>query len=95
VLTIGGAAQLAADLAWLANIVEALNVEWAPLRMWRKWVEEEEEEGRRRYRDGAESEPADDNAEDDVDGEQIEDEQEVDGERQVAKVVARLRGWES
>ncbi|PCH45125.1 hypothetical protein WOLCODRAFT_155131 [Wolfiporia cocos MD-104 SS10] len=44
-LTTSDPAQLAADLGWLANIVEALSVEWTPLMRWKRWVEQNESEG--------------------------------------------------
>ncbi|EPQ55786.1 hypothetical protein GLOTRDRAFT_75994 [Gloeophyllum trabeum ATCC 11539] len=45
-LTSGGAAQLASDLAYLENIVQALNVEDDGLKKWRRFAEMDDMEGR-------------------------------------------------
>lgn len=94
-LTNAGAAQLAADLGWLANIAEALSVDWAPLGRWRKWVEEEDAEGKRKYREGVSAEKEE--STEDAEGEQESEEEEMeeDSEERVSQVVARLRGWTS
>ncbi|EPS95322.1 hypothetical protein FOMPIDRAFT_20550, partial [Fomitopsis schrenkii] len=51
-LTPAGAAQLSADLSWLANIVEALNADWAPLRRWRKWIDVADVDGKKMLAEG-------------------------------------------
>ncbi|KAH9946467.1 Golgi complex component 7-domain-containing protein [Amylocystis lapponica] len=88
-LTRAGAAQLAADLGYLGNIVEALNVEWPPLGRWRALVELDDAEGKKRVREGP--------GEKEGGSEMAEDEEDDEGEReeQVLEVVARLRGWTS
>ncbi|KZT24917.1 hypothetical protein NEOLEDRAFT_1115152 [Neolentinus lepideus HHB14362 ss-1] len=50
-LSSAGAAQLASDLAYLENIVQALNVEEEELHRWRVCVEMRDEEGREACRD--------------------------------------------
>ncbi|KII83859.1 hypothetical protein PLICRDRAFT_47054 [Plicaturopsis crispa FD-325 SS-3] len=47
-LTSGGAAQLASDLAYLSNIVRALNVEFEDIERWKALAELSDEDGRKR-----------------------------------------------
>ncbi|KAH9830159.1 Golgi complex component 7-domain-containing protein [Rhodofomes roseus] len=96
-LTLAGAAQLSADLGWLANIVEALNADWAPLRRWRKWIDVTDADGKKKIVEGATSwdGSADGEKDDDGDGEDNEDDltEEGDSEAQVVRTVTKLRGW--
>ncbi|KZT10561.1 uncharacterized protein LAESUDRAFT_721945 [Laetiporus sulphureus 93-53] len=98
-LNTAGAAQLATDLSWLANIVEALNVEWPPLTRWRKWVEETDTEGKRKIQEGEEAmgesgDVLDAEKEKSAENEEEEqDEDEKDSEQQIRQIIARLRGW--
>jgi conserved oligomeric Golgi complex subunit 7 len=48
-LSSSGCAQLASDLAYLSNIVRALNVEWDDLERWREAVEVSDEEGKKKW----------------------------------------------
>lgn len=48
-LSSSGCAQLASDLAYLSNIVRALNVEWNDLETWREAVDATDEEGKIRW----------------------------------------------
>ncbi|KAI0945244.1 hypothetical protein AcW1_001509 [Taiwanofungus camphoratus] len=97
-LSPAGAAQLAADLGYLGNVVLALNVEWRLLGAWKRWAEMGEEEGRRRVREGVwvlESEREEESEEWDgaegADGE--EGEKWARESEEVGRIVARLRGW--
>ncbi|KAG8993426.1 hypothetical protein FRB94_010807 [Tulasnella sp. JGI-2019a] len=51
VLSLDGAAQLASDLGYLANIVRAMNVEWDELERWRELSEMGDEDGKRKVRE--------------------------------------------
>ncbi|KDQ16859.1 hypothetical protein BOTBODRAFT_186473 [Botryobasidium botryosum FD-172 SS1] len=77
-LSASGAAQLASDLGYLANIVRALNVEWDNLDRWRELAEMSDDEGRRKM---------DEMGEEERDGEDGQDRTEV------LSAVARMRGW--
>lgn len=48
-LSTSGCAQLASDLAYLSNIVRALNVEWDDLERWKEAVEESDEDGKKKW----------------------------------------------
>ena len=48
-LSTHGAAQLASDLAYLSNIIRALNVEFDDLERWKELVELKDEEGRKQF----------------------------------------------
>lgn len=50
-LTPAGAAQLSSDLAYLSNIVMALNVESPELEKWREWVDVDDTDGRQKLKD--------------------------------------------
>lgn len=50
-LTTAGAAQLAADLAYLSNIIRALNVEHEDLERWKEYIEMDDEAGKRKAAD--------------------------------------------
>ena len=50
-LSKSGAAQLASDLAYMSNIVRALNVEWGELERWKDAVEMDEEAGKKKVKD--------------------------------------------
>ncbi|KZT66540.1 hypothetical protein DAEQUDRAFT_695387 [Daedalea quercina L-15889] len=96
-LTPAGAAQLSADLGWLANIVEALNADWAPLRRWRKWIDMSDVDGKRK---ATESTPSGDNtgdvekdAEEDAEDVEADTDEEGDSEMQILRIVAKLRAW--
>ncbi|PCH45130.1 hypothetical protein WOLCODRAFT_139400 [Wolfiporia cocos MD-104 SS10] len=91
-LTTSGAAQLAADLGWLANIAEALNVEWTPLTRWKRWVEQDESERKKKLVVGTNCDQEEESLDQDSQSDG-EDEEEEDGEDRIAGVVARLRGW--
>ncbi|OCH86575.1 hypothetical protein OBBRIDRAFT_890394 [Obba rivulosa] len=81
----GGAAQLAADLGYLGNVARALGVEWAPLDRWRRWVEADDAEGRKKAGDVGRGE-----------GERLGDEsEEEETDEEVLRTIARLRGWSS
>ncbi|KAH9918653.1 Golgi complex component 7-domain-containing protein [Fomitopsis serialis] len=82
-----GAAQLSADLGWLANIVEALNADWAPLRRWRKWIDVTDVEGKKKVTEGYTS--GDGSADTERDGEDDADDTEDD----IVRTVTKLRGW--
>lgn len=95
-LTPAGAAQLSADLSWLANIVEALNADWAPLHRWRKWIDVSDSDGKKMLVEETISEDA--SAEADRESEEEEDGgddsvEEGDSEAQIVKTVTKLRGW--
>lgn len=95
-LTQAGAAQLSADLGWLANIVEALNADWTPLRRWRKWIDVADVGGKKMLAEGNTSgEGADGDKESEEDGEDSEDDavEEGDSEARIIRTVTKLRGW--
>jgi len=48
-LSSSGCAQLASDLAYLSNIVHALNVEWDDLERWKEVVEMSDEDGKKTW----------------------------------------------
>ena len=48
-LSSSGCAQLASDLAYLSNIVHALNVEWGDLERWKEAIEASDEEGKKTW----------------------------------------------
>ncbi|KAG8843204.1 hypothetical protein FRB96_004231 [Tulasnella sp. 330] len=50
-LSSDGAAQLASDLGYLANIVRAMNVEWDELDKWRELSEMSDEDGKKKVAD--------------------------------------------
>ena len=50
-LTPAGAAQLSSDLAYLSNIVMALNVESPELEKWREWADPDDTDGRQKLKD--------------------------------------------
>lgn len=54
-LTPAGAAQLSSDLAYLSNIVMALNVESPELEKWREWIDMDDMDGRQRLKDARET----------------------------------------
>lgn len=96
-LTSAGAAQLSADLGWLANIVEALNADWAPLRRWRKWIDVTDAEGKKKVTEGSTSgdgsADAERDGEDDADDTEDDAAEEGDSESQIVRTVTKLRGW--
>ncbi|KAL6299594.1 Golgi complex component 7-domain-containing protein [Sparassis latifolia] len=93
-LTPAGAAQLAADLGYLGNIAEALNVEWLPLSRWRMFVEMEDADGRKKTKDSGKSQVGDKVRDGEKVAEETDDEDdEGESEDQVLATVAKLRGW--
>lgn len=54
-LSVHGAAQLASDLAYLSNIIRALNVEFDELERWREAVEIKDEEGKKKWEEAKKS----------------------------------------
>nr|VWP01318.1 Minor allergen Alt a 7 [Ganoderma boninense] len=54
-LTPAGAAQLSSDLAYLSNIVMALNVESPELEKWREWVDVDDTDGRQKLKEAREA----------------------------------------
>ena len=96
-LTPAGAAQLSADLSWLANIVEALNADWAPLRRWRKWIDVSDSDGKKMLVEesvaggaSAETGKESEEEEEDTGDDALE---EGDGEAQIVRTVTKLRAW--
>jgi hypothetical protein len=57
ILTAAGAAQLATDLAYLSNIVRALNVEHAELERWKECSEMDDETGRKKMSERENGDP--------------------------------------
>ncbi|KAH9918721.1 Golgi complex component 7-domain-containing protein [Epithele typhae] len=99
-LSPAGAAQLASDLGYLANIVAALNVDAPALERWRAAAALDDVEGRRRVREdrarpkgvgeGGEAEALDGNG--NGHGE-AKDAAELELDAAVLAAVAKLRGW--
>ncbi|EMD31987.1 hypothetical protein CERSUDRAFT_69049 [Gelatoporia subvermispora B] len=83
----GGAAQLAADLGYLGNVARALGVEWAPLEQWRRWVEAEDADGKTKLSEVGRGEGEGKAKEGSTEQEE--------GDDQVLRTVAKLRGWAS
>ncbi|KAF9514167.1 hypothetical protein BS47DRAFT_1372373 [Hydnum rufescens UP504] len=81
-LSAHGAAQLSSDLAYLSNIIRALNVEFDDLERWKELVDLKDDEGRRRYEaKGAEARLGDGGGQ--------------ESGKRIWDAVARMRGWDS
>ena len=93
-LTPAGAAQLASDLAYLANIAAALNVDAPALERWRALAELSDADGRVRVREAARGKGGHGEGEGEGEGSgEGEGDGEGEGQGEVLVAMAKKRGW--